>query len=696
MNVTENRSKNPCDIVNKVPKSPQHDLKSPRLLRKMSKTIRSLKNTDCKVRMVKKGEKQEPYDEGVVKLKGDLSSVRNVSSNSNDYLLNNSNQDVNTEPNTNHKFYGCKKKEYPTHSCESFGLPDDPIFSNSPVFCDRIQKSPLDTDLADPWDISVVNLKYIDQPWLIENPEVITPYWDVQSLFPFEVEDIRQKREPDIIDFSDQSSGSNELLNNSLLDSSSSEQDNVFTSTPLKHHNNNQNSGVSLVSTINIANQDQNVDISALKDQVIKALEEAIKKKSAMKNIDMKIQIVADVSPETSLQKSSVEVRINENIETESCQSSSSSKENYLKKNLESTKHTSKKLLENSVNSSSFTLSILNKDWHDSQEIILTDQPHLSENETYDSSSPEKKTKSRKNGCGITTIRRNLRSANVSKIPINEDKVVSGSSSRETNRESKIELETNQFLPKMGSSLENTPNRKILKSCCTNEQLNQSEMETSDCLIVTPVTKPLSSAIKRKGRHKNRKIELNENEDAELKRGKQLKELPLYIINNKYQEFVNKQKTPSDAGKLEETSIQIICSKQSSKSDLRQISLNTAIISKRLTRSRDINKKELLPKEIFEPKLEVTTDDIDRRITRRSLRNDLSQSSQSESDMDNSTVEKPKRRGRPRKKMLSSSNMEKDKSVEQTSCKDIISNVDLTEETEETVKHRTLGIIPKR
>ncbi|XP_076253540.1 nuclear receptor binding SET domain protein [Rhynchophorus ferrugineus] len=182
----------------------------------------------------------------------------------------------------NHKYYGCRKKTSHEYG-ESFGLPDQPIFSNTPMFSNQKERSPLDTHSVDPWDINVLDLKLIDQPWLVEYPEVITPYWDVESLFPFD--DIRKKNEPEFIDCYNE--WTNENLNFSVEIIENAPNNCMYTSTPLKK----KKFSTSLISTINITKDGQDIDIAHLKNQVVKALEEAIKDKE-LANIDMKIKVL--------------------------------------------------------------------------------------------------------------------------------------------------------------------------------------------------------------------------------------------------------------------------------------------------------------------------------------------------------------------------------------------------------------------
>lgn len=183
----------------------------------------------------------------------------------------------------NHKYYGCRKKTSHKYG-ESFGLPDQPIFSNNPVFSKQKERSPLDTYSADPWDICVLDLKLIDQPWLVEYPEVITPYWDVESLFPFD--DVRKKNEPELIDCFNE--WTNENFNFSIEIIESTPDNCMYTSTPLKKNK----ISTTLLSTLNITKAKQDIDIAHLKDQVVKALEEAIKDNKELANVDMKIKVL--------------------------------------------------------------------------------------------------------------------------------------------------------------------------------------------------------------------------------------------------------------------------------------------------------------------------------------------------------------------------------------------------------------------
>lgn len=179
-----------------------------------------------------------------------------------------------TETSPNHKFYRFKKKDYSGRCCESFALPDDPIYSDAIGMFTGWEKSKLDVRSPNPQDLCCVNLNFVNEPWLIETHEVITPYWSPDSLFSFNPEEIRRKAQLEEVD----------------------------TSTELAPDSQASRKGQT---TINIQNSDlNNVDITALKDHVIKAIEEVIKSSS---KVDMKIEIVAN-----SKDESSFEVRVND------------------------------------------------------------------------------------------------------------------------------------------------------------------------------------------------------------------------------------------------------------------------------------------------------------------------------------------------------------------------------------------------
>ncbi|XP_066151969.1 uncharacterized protein NSD isoform X2 [Euwallacea fornicatus] len=233
-------------------------------------------------------------------------------------------KDTSSKSNFRHKSYRSKHKDMTAHLCESFALPDDPIFSNRTTVMDRMEMSQIDTDIADPSDLCVIAQNYINQPCLIDNLLVSdcvqTPYCHIESLLPFDIERVRYKADvEDLTSKSDELDDFDTVLRESLQ---------MFTSTPVKDKEltSLESSKIenTVFKTINIPNKQDNLDLSILKDEVMKALEEAIKNKNAMANIDMKIQIVADLNKShESMQKTCVEVKIND-----SAPSSSSSKEN--------------------------------------------------------------------------------------------------------------------------------------------------------------------------------------------------------------------------------------------------------------------------------------------------------------------------------------------------------------------------------
>lgn len=233
----------------------------------------------------------------------------------------------NMDHNLTHKYYGYKRKELPNCNSEIFPLPDDPIFSNASHFLNQISKSPLDIEAADPWDLSLINLNYVDCPWLADSllvsEHVKTPYSHVDSLFL--CDEVRHKVEP--------KNKGIPVANANSPDwpASHKTKDSLFTSTPVKSQDatvEGEGSKVAapIVASIEIPKKvDDNVDLSVIKNHVIKALEQVMKSKNNMTNIDMQIQIVAgpNESLNTPAQKACVKVRIDEGNET-----ASSSKEN--------------------------------------------------------------------------------------------------------------------------------------------------------------------------------------------------------------------------------------------------------------------------------------------------------------------------------------------------------------------------------
>lgn len=251
-----------------------------------------------------------------------------ISNSCKDYLSEFELADNNMDHNLTHKYYGYKRKELPNYNSEIFPLSDDPIFSNTSHFLNQISKSPLDIETADPWDLSLINLNYVDCPWLADSllvsEHVKTPYSHVDSLFL--CDEVRHKVEP-----------KNKGIAVAKADSPDwpvphRTKDSLFTSTPVKYQgatvgDEAESAAAPCVTTIEIPNKhDNNVDLSVIKDHVIKALEQVIKSKNTMTNIDMKIQIVAgpNESLNTPAQKACVKVRIDESVET-----ASSSKENH-------------------------------------------------------------------------------------------------------------------------------------------------------------------------------------------------------------------------------------------------------------------------------------------------------------------------------------------------------------------------------
>lgn len=229
-----------------------------------------------------------------------------------------------------HKYYGYKRKEITNYNCEIFPLSDDPIFANSSHLFNQISKSPLDIETADPWDLSLINLNYVDCPWLADSllvsEHVKTPYSHVDCLFL--CDEVRHKVEPKIKDKSVANADSPDWTISHRTKNS------VFTSTPVKYRGATvddegskltESTAAPVVTTIEIPNKhDNNVDLSVIKDHVFKALEQVIKSKNTKTNIDMKIQIVANEHLNTPTQKACVKLLVDESTET-----ASSSKENH-------------------------------------------------------------------------------------------------------------------------------------------------------------------------------------------------------------------------------------------------------------------------------------------------------------------------------------------------------------------------------
>ncbi|XP_030759149.1 uncharacterized protein LOC115884634 isoform X2 [Sitophilus oryzae] len=188
--------------------------------------------------------------------------------------------DIYLYPQCDSSDYIFRKKKYFNTLNESFALPDESIFSNSTVYLTERTEIDLDTNLTSVGDICVLDLDLINQPWLVEYPEVITPYWDVESLFPFE--EFRKKGELESCSFSFEDNFSFEANDNAKMS----------TSTPLKK----QQIGESGIKSINSSNGGEEIDFLMLKERVVKALEEVVRENKQIGNIDMKIQLL----PETS------------------------------------------------------------------------------------------------------------------------------------------------------------------------------------------------------------------------------------------------------------------------------------------------------------------------------------------------------------------------------------------------------------
>ncbi|XP_050314892.1 uncharacterized protein LOC126749239 isoform X3 [Anthonomus grandis grandis] len=215
------------------------------------------------------------------------------------------------------KVYNIKSSASRPFFTTNINLIENPISFSNLIYGDKDEACSTQNNRVKPWEICAVHMNNIEFPWLVEDPEVVTPFCHPQSFLNENMTEFRHRLSPtrDV----DSDSDNDSFLNSEILK---------------RMENVNAECQTSRISTISETKQiklkiesSKTDDISLLKKRVCKALEDAMRTNSS--KADLKILIKFNKSSDDLSTSSSIESRVSASTENESSQSSSS-KENYF------------------------------------------------------------------------------------------------------------------------------------------------------------------------------------------------------------------------------------------------------------------------------------------------------------------------------------------------------------------------------